>query len=83
MMSVPQLLYIVISTYEWIIIAYVISSWLPQFQDHWIVQKLAALSDPYLNFFRAWIPLIAGSLDVSPIVALLVLSSVKHFLYMF
>lgn len=59
--------------YEWLIIAYVLLSWFPVsgvFAD--IRRALATLVEPYLGLFRRIIPPI-GMIDISPIVAILVL----------
>lgn len=61
--------------YSMILFVYVLMSWLPQksgiIGD--IDTILGRLCDPYLNLFRRFIPPIGGMVDVSPIVALLVL----------
>lgn len=61
--------------YEIIIIVYVIMSWLPT--DRGILADLntvlGRLCDPYLNLFKKLIPPIGGMLDITPIIALLVL----------
>ena len=48
--------------------ARIISSWFPQIQGHQIVSFISFYTDPYLNFFRRFIPPL-GMLDLSPIVA--------------
>lgn len=63
--------------YGFLIIAYVLMSWLPMnggvVTD--IYQVLATLVEPYLNLFRRFIPPMGG-MDFSPIVAILVLQFV-------
>ena len=60
--------------YGFLIIAYVLMSWLPMnggiIQDLYAV--LATLVEPYLGVFRRFIPPLGG-MDFSPIVAILVL----------
>lgn len=61
--------------YSMILFVYVLMSWIPQKSG--IVGDidtiLGKLCDPYLDLFRRFIPPIGGMVDVSPIVALLVL----------
>ena len=58
-----------------IIFVYVMLSWFPT--DRGILADinnvLARICDPYLNLFKRLIPPIGGMVDVTPIVALLVL----------
>ena len=58
-----------------IIFVYVMMSWLPVNRGILadIYQVLGKVCDPYLNLFRKIIPPIGGMVDVTPIVALLVL----------
>ncbi|MBF8262466.1 MAG: ylmG [Parachlamydiales bacterium] len=52
----------------------IFSSWLPMhWQAHRFVQFLAFYTDPYLNIFRRLIPPLGGVLDLSPLLAFLVL----------
>ena len=58
-----------------VLFVYVILSWFPT--DRGILadvnRVLAKVCDPYLNLFRKLIPPIGGMVDVTPIIALLVL----------
>jgi uncharacterized protein YggT (Ycf19 family) len=65
-----------------LIIANVVLSWVQQFRPIPYNLTLRAVlgfiedtTNPYLNLFRAWVPRI-GPLDISPIVAIIVLSVV-------
>ena len=71
-----------IFVYTVLIVANVILSWVQQFRPiPYNMPLRAALgfiedsTNPYLNLFRAWVPRI-GPLDISPIVAILVLQIV-------
>ena len=73
------LIYLIVSianVYSTIIFVYVLMSWLPV-QNYRVLSEiydfLGKICDPYLNLFRKFIPPIGGIMDVSPIVALLVL----------
>lgn len=61
--------------YSMIIFVYVMMSWLPTDRGLLadIYHVLGKVCDPYLDLFRRFIPPIGGMMDVSPIVALLVL----------
>ena len=80
-----MLIYIIVqlvNIYTFLIFIYVLMSWLPMKRgiiadiDH----VLGRLCDPYLNLFRKFIPPIGGFVDISPIVALLVLQFGVRFL---
>lgn len=64
-----------VDAYSLIIFVYVMMSWLPV--DRGILadiyQVLGKICDPYLNLFKKLIPPIGGMVDVTPIIALLVL----------
>ena len=64
-----------VNTYSMIIFVYVLISWFPfgegVLRD--IYRALGTICDPYLDLFRRFIPPIGGMVDISPIVALLVL----------
>ena len=66
------------NAYSLIIFVYVLMSWLPDTVNGVIGQiyrALGAICDPYLDLFKRFIPPI-GMIDISPIVALLVLQFV-------
>ena len=54
--------------YMWMLIIRVVSSWFPEYQDHPILRFIRYYTDPYLNFFRRFIPPI-GMIDISPLAA--------------
>ena len=64
-----------VDLYSIIIFVYVLMSWLPTDRGLLadIYSVLGKVCEPYLGIFRKFIPPIGGMLDVSPIVALLVL----------
>lgn len=59
--------------------AYILSSWVPQIKNNIIVEFLEAICEPYLKLFRKIIPPI-GMLDISPVVALIVLGLLQNFI---
>lgn len=75
MLSLKYLIISIADVYSMVLFAYVMMSWLPT--DRGILADinnvLAKLCDPYLNLFRKLIPPLGGIVDVTPIIALLVL----------
>ncbi len=61
------------SIYSYMIIGYVLLSWLPNVRDSFIGEWLGKLVEPYLSVFRRFIPPIGGMIDLSPIIALIAL----------
>ncbi|CAL5229481.1 g12812 [Coccomyxa viridis] len=61
-----------LSLYNTIIIARILLTWFPN-PPQAIASPLSTLCDPYLNLFRGIIPPIGGTLDLSPILAFIVL----------
>jgi YggT family protein len=61
-----------IEIYSWALIIYILMSWFPNARESAIGQFLTRICEPYLEPFRRFIPPI-GMIDVSPIVAILVL----------
>jgi len=71
--NLSLLVYNVGRFYSFLIIAYVLMSWFPIsgiFED--LYRVLGSLVEPYIGLFRRIIPPL-GMMDISPIVALLVL----------
>jgi YggT family protein len=64
--------------YFYMIIAYVLLSWLPNARESFIGEMLGKLVEPYLAPFRKFIPPIGGMIDISPIVALIALQFVAR-----
>jgi YggT family protein len=71
------LVYYAYQIYFYMIIAYVLMSWVPNARESSIGQLLGRLVEPYLSVFRRFIPAIGGVIDISPIVAMFSL----HFIY--
>lgn len=65
--------------YEYSMLAYILTSWVPQIKNNFIVEFLEVICEPYLKLFRKFIPPI-GMLDISPVVALIVLSVIQNLL---
>ncbi|MFG6115205.1 YggT family protein [Halobacillus sp. MO56] len=62
-----------IQIYSWALIIYIFMSWFPGARESSIGQFLAKICEPFLEPFRRIIPPL-GMIDISPIVAILVLN---------
>ena len=75
MLSWKYLLVSLSNAYCMILFVYVLLSWFPT--DRGLLadinKMLGKICDPYLNLFKKLIPPIGGMVDVTPIIALLVL----------
>ena len=66
--------------YRYMLIAYILMSWVPALQDSAVGRFLERDCEPYLGFFRKFIPPI-GMIDISPIVGLFVLVFIEQGVY--
>lgn len=57
--------------------ARILGSWIPELQRSRMMQFISFYTDPYLNFFRRFIPPL-GMMDFSPIVAFLCLGLIEQ-----
>lgn len=73
MVMVLSLLQDLINIFQWALIIYILMSWFPNARDTVVGRFLARICEPYLEPFRRIIPPI-GMMDISPIVAFLVLN---------
>ena len=76
-MSVVALVVLLFRVYSFLIMVRILGSWVPEWQQYRFMQFIAFYTDPYLNFFRRFIPPIGGMLDLSPIVAFIALDFIK------
>ena len=69
------------NAYTMIIFVYVLMSWIPHNEGVVgdVYRILGKLCDPYLDLFKKLIPPIGGMVDVTPIIAMLVLQLVVNF----
>lgn len=66
--------------YTFMLLAYILLSWVPAAQDSAVGRFLASVCEPYLGFFRKFIPPI-GMIDISPIVAIFALRFIQQGLF--
>lgn len=77
--TLAQVVQTVATVYAWLIIIRILVSWVSPDPFNPVVIFLNRVTEPWLALFRRVIPPI-GMLDLSPIVALLVLQAAQHFL---
>lgn len=77
MIEVNRIISMLFEIYFYMIVIYVLMSWLPNLRENFIGELLAKLVEPYLSVFRRFIPPIMGMLDISPIIALFVLQFIQ------
>jgi YggT family protein len=58
-----------ITLFSFLLIAYILMSWVPSMREGKFGQLLGKIVEPYLSFFRQFIPPL-GMIDISPIVAI-------------
>lgn len=75
--TIMSVISIVFSIYSFMLIAYILMSWVPAAQGSSFGRLLAKACEPYLGFFRKFIPPI-GMIDFSPIIAILLLSFIER-----
>ncbi len=68
-----QILYYILNIYFYVLIAYVLLSWIPDIRETKFYYYLHQVADPYMRLFRGI--LVFGQMDFTPIVG--------FFLYMF
>ncbi|OCS91426.1 YggT family protein [Caryophanon latum] len=68
---------VLFTIYSFMIIIYILMSWIPALQESKFGEILAKFVEPYLGIFRRFIPPI-GMIDISPIVAIFLLSFIQQ-----
>jgi len=77
--AVAKILDIALSAYMWILIIRAVLSWVNPDPYNPIVRALYSITEPVLSFLRRRFPLMAGSIDFSPMVAILVILFLQYF----
>ncbi len=77
-MMLKNLIVSLANAYSTVIFVYVLMSWIPTNQGIVadIYRILGKICDPYLDLFKKFIPPIGGMIDITPIIALVVLQFV-------
>ncbi|MFP3916354.1 YggT family protein [Lysinibacillus telephonicus] len=77
LLSIIPVISMIFSIYSFMLIIYILMSWVPAAQSSGFGRLLAKFCEPYLGFFRKFIPPI-GMIDFSPIIAILLLSFIER-----
>lgn len=80
LLAAARILDIALTGYMYVIIIRAVLSWVSPDPYNPIVRALYAITDPVLSFLRRKLPLWAGSIDFSPMVAILAILFLKYFL---
>lgn len=79
LLALVQLLLTLLRLYTWVIIIRALISWVSPDPRNPIVQILARLTEPVLKPLRRLVPpRITGNIDVSPILAILLIQLVRY-----
>ena len=78
--SIANLVDFILSAYMWIIIGRAIISWVNADPYNPIVRFLHEVTDPLLYRIRRFVPVVAGGIDLSPMVLILLILFLQSFL---
>ena len=78
--AVAKVLSIILNLYMWLIIIRALASWFSPDPYNPIYLFLIRITEPVLGYIRRILPLRAGMMDLSPIVALLAIIFLQTFL---
>jgi YggT family protein len=77
--AIATIVDMILSVYMWILVARAIVSWVSPFSKNPIVYALIRLTDPVLQRIRRIFRLRGTGIDLSPMVAMLVIVFLKYF----
>ena len=80
LVALATILDLVLNIYMWLIIARAVLSWVSPDPYNPIVRGLYSITEPVLSFIRRRLPLMAGGIDFSPMVAILAILFLQYFL---
>ena len=72
MVLLLTIIYWILKVYYWILIAFVLGSWIPELRNTKIYQVINNLADPYMRLFRGL--LVIGMMDLTPILGFMLYS---------
>ena len=78
--AIAKILSIVLNLYMWLIIIRALVSWFSPDPYNQFYQLLDRITEPVLGYIRRFLPVRAGMIDLSPIVAILVIIFLQTFL---
>lgn len=71
--EILSIINILFTIYYYMIFIYILMSWLPNLRENFIGELLGKLVEPFLAPFRKIIPPLFGTIDISPIIAIVAL----------
>ena len=80
-MTLFKILNIVLSVYMWIVIIRAVTSWLKLLPSNPIVYISYKITEPILAPIRRTLPVVAGGMDFSPVIVVVVIILVKTLLF--
>ncbi len=78
--GIAKVLNVVLNLYMWLIIIRALASWFSPDPYNPLYQFLIRITEPVLGYIRRVLPMRAGMMDLSPIVALLAIIFLQTFL---
>ena len=78
--GIAKVLSVVLNLYMWLIIIRALASWFSPDPYNPLYQFLIRITEPVLGYIRRILPMRAGMMDLSPIVALLAIIFLQTFL---
>ncbi len=78
--GIAKVLNVVLNIYMWLIIIRALASWFSPDPYNPLYQFLIRITEPVLGYIRRILPMRAGMMDLSPIVALLAIIFLQTFL---
>ncbi|BAC13437.1 YggT family protein [Oceanobacillus iheyensis] len=82
MMQILNLISMGITIYSFALFIYIMMSWIPGARESSFGELLTKICEPYLEIFRRFIPPL-GMIDLSPIVAIIVLNLARQGIFEF
>jgi YggT family protein len=79
-LAIARILELAINIYIWVIIARALISWVSPDPYNPVVRFLYRATEPVLRMVRRRVPMLAGGLDLSPMIVILILYFMDWFL---
>jgi len=64
-----EVVHMILTVYYWILIAYILGSWIPELRKTKLYRAIYQLANPYMRIFRGL--LVFGMMDFTPIIGFL------------
>ncbi|SMB94431.1 YggT family protein [Thermanaeromonas toyohensis ToBE] len=80
MISLATVIKVALEILQWLIVARVLLSFIPHNPRHPVLIFIYDMTEPILGFFRRLLPATSLPLDFSPLVAILVIQLLEHFI---